>query len=96
MRLVRLVVAVAGEPELWPTAVRQLWRLAPTGWWRRPPFLPVPDRDYLGFRLQTMYGDTTRDPASTDLLTWLRWCRQFDQLQTGRAEPGSQGYVSRP
>ena len=69
-----------GEPRLWPTAARQVARLAVPGWWRRPPFLPLPDRDYLVFRLQTMYGDATRTPEAVDLLTWLRWCHQFDRL----------------
>jgi hypothetical protein len=83
--MLRSAAAVAGEPALWPTAVRQLARLAVHGWWRRPPFLPLPDRDYLAFRLQTMYGDTAAGPEADDLLTWLRWCRQFDRL-TGAAE----------
>ena len=28
----------------------------PRGWWRRPPFLPVPTARYLAFRLETAYG----------------------------------------
>ncbi|HZP29416.1 MAG TPA: hypothetical protein VFC99_10725 [Acidimicrobiia bacterium] len=47
------------HPELWPTALRQAARLAPAGWWRRPPFLPLPDREYLRFRLETQYGSPT-------------------------------------
>jgi hypothetical protein len=78
--LLRSAAAVLGEPGLWPTAARQVGRLTVPGWWRRPPFLPLPDRDYLGFRLQTMYGDAARTPEADDLLTWLRWCRQFDRL----------------
>ena len=38
-----MVTAVLSHPSLWATAVRQVKLLAPTGWWRRPPFLPVPD-----------------------------------------------------
>lgn len=30
--------------------------MAPTGWWRKPPFLPVPDQDWLEFRMATAYG----------------------------------------
>ena len=85
--LVRSAAAVLGEPQLWPTAARQVARLTVPGWWRWPPFLPLPDRDYLGFRLQTMYGDAARAPEAADLLTWLRWCRQFDQLT--RTRPSS-------
>jgi hypothetical protein len=80
-------VAVVGEPRLWPVAVRQGARLAVPGWWRRPPFLPLPDRDYLRFRLQTMYGDELAAPEPRDLLTWLRWCRQFDRLTRSGRQP---------
>ena len=66
--------AVARRPGLWPTAVRQARALARPGWWRRPPFLPVPDAAYLAFRLRTMYGHAVRpDPA--DAVAYLEWCR---------------------
>ena len=51
------VVAVAGHPGLWATGLRQVWVLAGPGWWRRPPFLPLPDAAYLRFRLETAYGE---------------------------------------
>lgn len=79
-RVGRAGAAVVSHPALWPVAVRQVRRLAPTGWWRRPPFLPLPDRRYLGFRLETMYGDADQRPEPGDVLTWLRWCREFDSL----------------
>jgi hypothetical protein len=72
-----MVLAVARHPSLWRTAIVQSLRLAPRRWWRRPPFLPLPDRDYLRFRLQTQYGDADREPDEEDLLTYLRWCRRF-------------------
>jgi hypothetical protein len=73
----RVVAAVARRPWLWPTAVTQLFRLAPRGWWRRPPFVPVPDRNYLRFRLQTQYGDPEHEPEPADVIAWLEWCRRF-------------------
>ena len=71
------MAAVLVRPWLWPTAVRQGLALAAPGWWRRAPFLPVPDRSYLRFRMQTMYGDPERDPAGEDLVAYLEWCRRF-------------------
>jgi hypothetical protein len=47
---------------------------ARVGWWRRPPFLPVPPRAYLRFRIQTQYG-TDGAPSAADLVTYLEWCR---------------------
>ncbi|HUS62051.1 MAG TPA: hypothetical protein VMY34_07620, partial [Acidimicrobiales bacterium] len=50
------VRAVARRPALWSTALRQAVRLARPGWWHRRPFLPLPDPDYLRFRMVTAYG----------------------------------------
>jgi hypothetical protein len=72
---VRSVAGVARRPTLWPTALAQAGRLARPGWWRRAPFLPVPDADYLRFRLETQYG-SGGEPAPDDLVTYLRWCRR--------------------
>lgn len=69
-------LVVARRPELWTTALRQLVRLAPTGWWRRWPPLPRPDPAYLRFRLQTAYGGEGRDPEPADVVTYLAWCRR--------------------
>ena len=72
--------AVARHPSLWGTALVQLGRLAPTGWWRRWPPVPAPDREYLRFRLQTQYGDPDRAPEPADLLTYLHWCRGYGKV----------------
>jgi hypothetical protein len=69
--------AVARRPGLWPVAVRQALVLARPGWWRRPPFLPVPDPAYLRFRLLTAYGDERRPPTPDDLVTYLRWSKDL-------------------
>jgi hypothetical protein len=69
------VASVAARPQLWGTALTSTVRLARPGWWRRPPFLPVPDRAYLGFRLETQYGGRAA-PEPRDLVTYLEWCRE--------------------
>ncbi|HET9546843.1 MAG TPA: hypothetical protein VFO97_03365 [Desertimonas sp.] len=69
--------AVLRHPGLWPIAVRQLRRSARRDWWRRPPFLPVPSADYVGFRLITQYGDPAAQPAAEDVVAYLRWCRDW-------------------
>jgi len=68
-------MALARRPALWGTALRQTVRLARPGWWRRRPFLPLPDAGYLRFRMITAYGEPDRVPAPDDVLTYLRWCR---------------------
>jgi len=69
--------AVAVHPPLWPTAVRQVLVLARPGWWHRRPWLPVPDPDYLRFRLVTQYGDPEHTPEPADVVAYLHWCRSY-------------------
>jgi len=72
------LAAVLAHPSLWLTGLRQARRLARPGWWRRPPFLPLPAPDYLRFRIETAYGGAgDQPPAPADLLVYLRWCRAF-------------------
>lgn len=75
----RAIVAVAAHPSLWPIALRQGRRLVPAGWWRRAPFLPMPDRRYLQFRMVTQYGDISHRPEPADVLNYLRWCRDWQR-----------------
>ncbi len=75
-----MIAAVVRRPRLWSTALRQWVRLTPRGWWHRPPFLPVPDRHYLAFRMQTQYGDPRHRPATTDVISYLTWCREWQDV----------------
>ena len=79
-----VVLSVMSRPSLWPVATRQLFRLAPNGWWHRWPFLPLPAGDYLGFRLETQYGTPTGDsevPRASDVVDYLRWCRDWERTR---------------
>jgi hypothetical protein len=76
--VIRSGAALGAHPSLWPTALRQAGRLCRPGWWRRAPFLPIPDAEYVRFRLETQYGpDGVPDPG--DVLVYLRWCREHDR-----------------
>ena len=75
------VLALLVHPELWLTAVRVALKLAPAGWWRTSPHLPLPDPGYLQFRMVTAYGGDGSTPADpSDLITYLRWCRNWPAL----------------
>ncbi len=67
------VGAVLARPRLWRAAGRQARALVAPGWWRRRPFLPVPDRAWLRFRMTTAYGDPDAPVVIDDLLDWLAW-----------------------
>ncbi|MFM7756427.1 MAG: hypothetical protein ACKOBT_11475 [Actinomycetota bacterium] len=70
-------VAVVVRPMLWRSGLRALRSLAPRGWWRRAPFLPLPDPGYMAFRMQTQYGgEGTTPPRPGDVVEYLRWLRR--------------------
>lgn len=74
------LTAVARRPRLWPAAVIAYVAHVPSGWYRRSPFLPVPDRAWIRFRLQTAYGDPSRAPEADDVVAWLQWSRGWRAL----------------
>ena len=83
MRLVRSAArAIAPHPALWATAARVMVRTARRSWWRRPPFLPLPDAEYVRFRMLTNYGDADATPTAEDIVHYLSWCRDFPRDRT--------------
>jgi hypothetical protein len=71
------LAAVIAHPRLWGVGFATLTRLAPPGWWRRYPFLPVPDASYWRFRMQTAYGaDWKGRPTKDDVVAYLAWCQR--------------------
>lgn len=86
----RAVAAVLARPRLWPAALRQARAHVPPRWWRRRPHLPLPDRDWLRFRMTTAYGDPAAAVDVDDLLTWLAW------TETTRPAPDPHRPARRP
>lgn len=77
-----IVLALFRRPRLWSTALKVGLSLSPSQWWRSKPFLPLPDRNWLHFRLVTAYGGTGDDTEikPTDLVEWLEWRKEIGQL----------------
>ena len=72
-----MIGAVALRPHLWVTAGQAAIELAPRGWWKRAPFLPLPDPDWAHFRVVTAYGgDGSMTMRPEDLVSWLEWKRK--------------------
>ena len=63
-----IVCAVAKRPQLWTVAATQLFRLAPRSWWRRSPFLPIPNKQY---------GGDAHQIEVKDVLSYLNWLRDL-------------------
>ena len=68
-------IAVLRRPTLWPTATKLIFRLIPRRWWARAPFLPVPNRGYMRFRVLTQYGDQDHVLEVADVLKYLYWLK---------------------
>ena len=77
--ITRAVFGLFLHPSLWLTACRQVLRLASSGWWRRPPFLPLPAPAYTRFRVLTQYGEPDYSPDVGDLVTWFIWVRDMEK-----------------
>ncbi len=75
--LLAVVAAIAPRPGLWLAAIRMTGRTARTGWWRTPPFLPLPSAEYVRFRMLTNYGDPAAVPTAADIVYYVTWCRDF-------------------
>jgi len=76
--VLQIMAQVVRRPHLWMTAIHQIWRIRRTGWYRKPPFLPIPDPSYLKFRIHTAYGDGDgQQKIPIDVVTYLEWCRNW-------------------
>jgi len=75
--MLKLALALGVRSLRHPTLARDLvrvsWRFRNRHWYRRPPFLPVPDRDYVRWRMDTAYGSTDAIPSVGDAERYVRW-----------------------
>lgn len=85
--VITVVAAVIGRPKLWLTAMGAVGRLAAPGWWKRRPFLPLPDPRLWGFRMVTAYGRPDADPDVNDVISYLEWCRTAGRSVPFQAAP---------
>jgi hypothetical protein len=70
-----VVRGVLRRPILWPTAVGAVFAFARRGWWREPPFLPLPDTGVMRWRISTAYGMAERTVEPDDVVAYLQWRR---------------------
>jgi hypothetical protein len=67
------LTAIRTEPSAATAITVGAVRFAPKGWWRRPPFLPVPDERYWRFRMETAYGEERARVSPHDVAEAARW-----------------------
>jgi hypothetical protein len=71
--LAGLAVRSVRSPSLLPALVSTAWRFRSRLWYAKPPFLPVPDRSYLRWRMYTAYGNARAIPPAEDVERYARW-----------------------
>src|SRR5512134_3185608 len=80
----RLVLTLALRalinPRLALDLLRTGWAFRRREWWRSAPYLPVPDRTYLRWRMYTAYGDESAVPPAEDVISFARWRRETMHL----------------
>jgi hypothetical protein len=64
------------HPREVPVVAGATWRLRAAKWWRRAPFLPLPDRAYWNFRVVTANGSTKRSLSVDDVVSFAKWSRR--------------------
>jgi hypothetical protein len=76
-----LIARLAGRAMLNPRIAVDLlaltWAFRRREWWRQAPFLPLPDPEYLAWRLHTAYGEERDVPPVEDVLRFARWRRRI-------------------
>ena len=69
----QLAVRSAANPATGVALLRVAWRFRERGWYRRIPFLPLPSREYVRWRMYTAYGSYDFVPPAADVVRYARW-----------------------
>ncbi|HET8769415.1 MAG TPA: hypothetical protein VFM71_00375 [Gemmatimonadaceae bacterium] len=76
-----LVLRLLGRALVNPRTARALlimgWRFRRDRWWARAPFLPLPARAYIRWRMYTAYGDADAVPPVEDVVRYARWAARL-------------------
>lgn len=75
-----LLARASINPRLGVDLLRTAWAFRRRDWWRKAPFLPLPDRPYLRWRMYTAYGDENAVPPVADVIGFARWRRRTMHL----------------
>ena len=68
-----LALRALRNPALGVALLRVAWRFRHRRWYRRFPFLPLPARDYVRWRMHTAYGDHDAVPPTDDVVRYACW-----------------------
>jgi hypothetical protein len=72
-----LLGRAAVNPRVALDLVALAWSMRRRDWHRSAPFLPLPPREYVRWRMYTAYGDENAVPPVSDVLRVARWRRDL-------------------
>ncbi len=72
----RLAARALLRPRLALDLLATAWAFRRRRWWARSPFLPLPDREYLRWRMYTAYADEDAIPPAKDVVRFATWRRE--------------------
>lgn len=82
--LTRAVLSLAvRRPWRIPAILGMAWSFRARGWYRRPPFLPLPPKDYIRWRMETAYGDAGTVPPGHELEGFVIWSARMRRWMRG-------------
>jgi hypothetical protein len=73
----QLVARAAFKPRVVFDLLIMVWAFRARDWYRRPPFLPIPPREYTRWRMYTAYGQESAVPPAEDVIRFARWRRRM-------------------
>jgi hypothetical protein len=76
MLYLSLGLRAAVRPRLALDLLRLTWSFRARDWFRHPPFLPLPPREYMRWRMFTAYGNEDAIPPVEDVVNFARWRRE--------------------
>lgn len=76
-----MLLASLRRPALAATALRLALASAPRGWWRKAPYLPLADPEYLGWRMDTAYGTAGGTLTAREAGEFLAWTRRLRRIR---------------
>ena len=63
-----------------PQLLGMAWAFRARGWYRRPPFLPMPPDDYIRWRMDTAYGDPDATPPPDEFERFVVWAARMRRM----------------
>jgi hypothetical protein len=80
MKWLSLFVALALRAIVNPPLARDLmtvaWRFRRRDWLSHAPFLPLPSKEYVAWRMYTAFGNHRAVPSVDDMIRYARWARR--------------------